>query len=656
MSFFDLSVTGTAPKWAARQPVIVSRPPIKPPSFSVHPSKAPFYNRNLTQGYHPPKHVPGTTQQLMNYTNQLMGAAKEYSSQNKNKTVHIDKEINIKPDPLSINKQDVNTNKQDIPTKQKKPLASSKVKPYRATRSRRAPQGVPKLNLSQLCEPDEEMMPIQLIPSRKNSESETVRSWGSPETLRKDKETQDNGSVQKTQEQVKDKSKDKPIVPLLDLAMLSSTRKYSHDTLTDIESIPSKPATLSKPNLSNNEYVNATKPKLTTAWGETNAHGLIMHENRKLYRFTEEVLDQEMGKQSVSAGTRSDSYLSFQNSIPTTRVSSGSRVQPSDLSKRLRFGARILSRRGRDSARELCGFYFVGDNTMTIYEFRQFGQRSSALPFLQRRPYRHLIGELRDDQVLVGDIFSGLTLCFSTANQPSLPDPLKRYTRLYLRITQVDEKSKEELKQYLNGEEVLYRRSLLRTTYDITNSIQNSIWSVLSKRSPKSLINFGRYLLTIDTTSSGYLSKGQLLLALKTFHLSLTPDQFQSIWDLSSGMETGGRVSHEQFRRLLLGGLPDERRVAMRVVLVKLDANKTGEIQLWQMKKFFCTRRHPDVLEGKLTEEQCYSDFFSAFYNDKYKSPDILSYAELEDYYEFVSHTVEDDTRFKSILKNCWGI
>ena len=440
MSFFDLSVTGTAPKWAARHPVIVSRPPAKPPSFTVHPSKPPYYNRTLGPGYHQNKQIPGTTQHLMNYTTQLMGAAKEYASQNKNK-LHVDKEIKIsKPETVPVS---ISASKQaEVPARQKKQINSSKVKPYRATRSRRAPQGVPKLNLSQLCEPDEEMMPIQLIPSRKESQTETVRSWGSPETLRKENNLEDKSMAVKRQEHVKEKLKDKPKVPLLDLAMLSSSRKYSHDTITDIESISSKPTVQpSKPILNSNEHVSPPKPKLTTAWGDSNGYTQapvpFMHENKKLDRFTEEVLDKEMGKQSVSAGTRSDSYLSFQNSVPTSRATSGSRVQPSDLTKRLRFGARILSRRGRDSARELCGFYFVGDNTMTIYEFRQFGQRSSALPFLQRRPYKHLVGELRDDQVLVGDIFPGLTLCFATVNQPSLPDPLKKHPRLYLRITQV---------------------------------------------------------------------------------------------------------------------------------------------------------------------------------------------------------------------------
>ena len=62
------------------------------------------------------------------------------------------------------------------------------------------------------------------------------------------------------------------------------------------------------------------------------------------------------------------------------------------LERRLRFGARILTqwvwllinytsfnmvffRNGRDVHRELCGFFFLADSSLTVYEFRQFGQK-----------------------------------------------------------------------------------------------------------------------------------------------------------------------------------------------------------------------------------------------------------------------------------------
>ena len=46
-----------------------------------------------------------------------------------------------------------------------------------------------------------------------------------------------------------------------------------------------------------------------------------------------------------------------------------------DLSKRFSFTARLLSLNGRDALRELNGFFFVLDNTLTVYEFRQFGSK-----------------------------------------------------------------------------------------------------------------------------------------------------------------------------------------------------------------------------------------------------------------------------------------
>lgn len=52
------------------------------------------------------------------------------------------------------------------------------------------------------------------------------------------------------------------------------------------------------------------------------------------------------------------------------------------LSKRVRFGARIVTKNGRDAHRELNGFFFSADNTLTLYEFHQFGTRLKSYRFL----------------------------------------------------------------------------------------------------------------------------------------------------------------------------------------------------------------------------------------------------------------------------------
>lgn len=41
----------------------------------------------------------------------------------------------------------------------------------------------------------------------------------------------------------------------------------------------------------------------------------------------------------------------------------------------IQFITLFFPRNGHDALRELTGFYFHIDNTLTIYEFRQFGKR-----------------------------------------------------------------------------------------------------------------------------------------------------------------------------------------------------------------------------------------------------------------------------------------
>ena len=48
---------------------------------------------------------------------------------------------------------------------------------------------------------------------------------------------------------------------------------------------------------------------------------------------------------------------------------------PSEDIYMLTFTMTLCIRNGKDIHRELCGFYFLADGSITIYEFRQFGKK-----------------------------------------------------------------------------------------------------------------------------------------------------------------------------------------------------------------------------------------------------------------------------------------
>ena len=69
-----------------------------------------------------------------------------------------------------------------------------------------------------------------------------------------------------------------------------------------------------------------------------------------------------------------DYYINYYSFFLHRSPSKGPNTENA-LAKRVRFGARIVTKNGRDAHRELNGFFFSADRTLTLYEFHQFGTR-----------------------------------------------------------------------------------------------------------------------------------------------------------------------------------------------------------------------------------------------------------------------------------------
>ena len=104
------------------------------------------------------------------------------------------------------------------------------------------------------------------------------------------------------------------------------------------------------------------------------------------------------------------------------------------LSKRCKFNCRIKTNDGKLACRELFGILFMHDGSLTIYEFRllcsasftgssNMSKKANALPFLNRKVYKHAYGRRKGLNVEIWDIFNGATL-FLECNK-SLPGSLK---------------------------------------------------------------------------------------------------------------------------------------------------------------------------------------------------------------------------------------
>ncbi|XP_028941950.1 calcyphosin-2 isoform X2 [Antrostomus carolinensis] len=336
-----------------------------------------------------------------------------------------------------------------------------------------------------------------------------------------------------------------------------------------------------------------------------------------------------------------------------TKIRTKSALTESMLSNKLRFDSRIISRNGRDACRELIGFFFACDRSLTVYEFRQFGKnRTNALPFIQKGVYQHQRGQKKGKAYDLSDFYVGGNLTFQSADH-CLPESVKQSPILTLRVISIDEAAMD----FLKASSVEFKQECSKQVADGSNifkKIQGTLRETLSKRGVRVITGLGRYFRQIDKNRNGFLSQADFKEALKVFHLEIPEEDFKSLWLILDDSKSD-KVDCGEFTRAVFGEMNEYRKAFVRKAYMKLDFNKTGSVPMVDIRKCYCAKRHPLVLAGKATEEAIKSSFLETL-GESCSNPNEVSYSEFEDYYEGLSIGIVDDSDFVNIVRNPWGI
>ncbi|XP_052810752.1 calcyphosin-2-like [Mya arenaria] len=344
-----------------------------------------------------------------------------------------------------------------------------------------------------------------------------------------------------------------------------------------------------------------------------------------------------------------------------SKVTTASTATENLLSKRVRFGARVLTRNGHDAIRELTGFFFSIDNSLTIYEFRQFGKSAKALPFISRGRFSHLHGPRKGDPYTLVDICAGSDIAIATKGQSSLPETLKKIAEVTFRVTDVEEEEKRKI--LLDGVpshkcDDVYTRLHIPSKQAFTEkmvikTIQKNVQKKIQKRAIKTITGLGRYYRQTAGTGSGVLYRFELEKGLFDFHIDLPPETLDALFEILDEAETG-ELDYSVYMWAVIGNMVEARKSLIRKAFRKIDAGKKGYITISDIQKFFNTTFRTNKGGRDAGDRGPLQAFVDAVLpNPKQEE---VSYAEFEEYYEGLSLAVTSDDDFFAILKNTWTI
>ena len=168
----------------------------------------------------------------------------------------------------------------------------------------------------------------------------------------------------------------------------------------------------------------------------------------------------------------------------------------------------------------------------------------------------------------------------------------------------------------------------------------------------------------MDDDGSGALEIQEFWKAMKDFRVKISQDECRQLFDLFDENDDG-TLDIDEFIINVRGELNAFRQSVVKKAFTKLDVDKSGALELGDIKKFYNAKAHPDVKAGKKTEQEVLIDFLETFEahrglargDEKSKKGDhVVTLNEFTDYYSNVSASIDDDAYFELMLTNAWNL
>lgn len=161
-------------------------------------------------------------------------------------------------------------------------------------------------------------------------------------------------------------------------------------------------------------------------------------------------------------------------------------------------------------------------------------------------------------------------------------------------------------------------------------------------------------LKIMDDSGDGVLSKEELQWGLGDYGIDVEGQDLDALFT-AFDRDRSGTINFDEFLVTMRGPINVRRLNLIGMAFQVLDKTGDGQVTVEDLAGTYDTSKHPDVLSGKMTEQEALQGFMGQW--DGMTGKDgIVTKAEFAEYYRDVSASIDEDDYFELMIRNAWHI
>jgi Ca2+-binding EF-hand superfamily protein len=180
----------------------------------------------------------------------------------------------------------------------------------------------------------------------------------------------------------------------------------------------------------------------------------------------------------------------------------------------------------------------------------------------------------------------------------------------------------------------------------------------LAARGGRGILGLARQFKIMDDDNSQQLSLPEFSKAMRDFRVELTERETSLLFNYCD-RNRSGEIDYDEFLRAVRGPVNSFRRALVNKAFDKLDYDRSGVIDLTDIRHFYNAKGHPDVRSGRKSEEEVLGEFLETFemHRNILGTRDrVVTREEFEEYYNNISMSIDNDQYFELMMNNTWKL